>query len=391
MKSDHTTEVYELMDRAWQMEGAARVMALEQAVRLADSHHDVELGFSVRQSLIEAATFSGYPQPALVAFAWCLAQSDRDPERLGHANLLWQYKWIADSLYSFPEIPWQQVEETFKDLARRSEQAGSGARAVYKLYMKAAMHRGDRRAARRHHDKWAKSPRDTLTDCRACDIDAEVQYLAFLGKDADALTAAAPVLCGSHRCAEIPHITYARVLLPLVRLGRTGDAARYHLKGYRLVARNREFIREVASHIQFLALTDNLAEAVKIFEKHLVWAVETTDLDERFDYYLAGRFLLSRLTRAGRGDHRLRLPAALSDCPETRSLTADELARWISAELKSLAARFDARNGTDFCARSITASDKLHRLAQPFPLTSDRTASGKPKTRARLKASERGT
>ena len=124
MKSDHTTQVYELMNQAWQMEGAARVMGLEQAVSLADSYQDVELGFSVRQSLIEAATFSGYPQSALVAFAWCLAQSDQDPERFADADLLWQYKWIAHSLYSFPEVSWQQVEDTFKDLARRSDQAG---------------------------------------------------------------------------------------------------------------------------------------------------------------------------------------------------------------------------------------------------------------------------
>ncbi len=385
MKSDHTTQVYELMDQAWQMEGAARVMGLEQAVRLADSPHDVDLGFSVRQSLIETATFSGYPQSALVAFAWCLAQSDRDPERFAYADLLWQYKWIADSLSAFPEVSWQQIEDTFKDLARRSDQAGLGARAVHKLYMKAAMHRGDRRGARRYHDKWAKSPRDTLTDCRACNIDAEVQYLAFLGKDDDALTAAAPVLRGAHRCAEIPHITYARALLPLVRLGRVADAARYHLKGYRLVARNREFIREVGSHIQFLALTDNLAEGVKLFEKHLVWAVETMDLDERFDYYLVGQFLLDRLIRAGRGDHRLRLPAAFSDCPEGRSLSADELARWIDRELKTLAERFDARNGTDFFARSIVASSKLHRRAQPFPLAAVRAGSASSAKTSRTK------
>src|SRR5205085_9358405 len=95
--------------------------------------------------------------------------------------------------------------------------------------------------ARKWYGAWSAAERDSMSDCLACDQNVQVEYLVELGEDENALQRAEPILSGRMRCAEIPQVTLGTVLLPLVRLGRIEEAARHHLKGARLVARNPEF------------------------------------------------------------------------------------------------------------------------------------------------------
>src|SRR5262249_34345582 len=155
-------------------DGPAKVMLLEEAVRLADSHRDVARGFAARQSLIRAATFGGYPEKSLVAFSWSLAQSDRNPLQFPPTELLWQDKWIVGSLNGFPQISRQQIADMLEDLAQRFRRVGAGPHAVHKLRFDLSMDLGDRDEARRSYRKWKRSRRDWLSDCVACDLDASL-------------------------------------------------------------------------------------------------------------------------------------------------------------------------------------------------------------------------
>jgi hypothetical protein len=373
MSDDFTARAEELLDEASALDdGPAKVMLLEEAVRLADSSGDAELGFDVRQDLIHAATFGGYPEKALVAFTWCLAHCDRDQGgQLGH-GMLWKYKWIGNALPEFPQIPLGQIHGVLDDMARRYEKAGMSLRAVHKLRCGLAMGMGDREAARAHHRAWQQAPVDSVSDCAACERNHRVKYLCFMGREAEGVTHAAPILQGRLRCAEIPHATFARILLPLVRLGRPEEAMAYHRQGLRLVTRNRSFVREVAMHMTFLALTDNLPQAVRLLEKHLGWALEKEGHSRRFDFFLAARFVLERLGAAGKSAVRLRLPPAFPPHTESGKYELAELTAWFDADLQALGERFDARNGTDWFARRIAENRALKELVAPFPMPSRR-------------------
>ena len=120
----YTDQVEELLEQAGDLgHTPAAVAVCEQAVALADSHNDVGLGFAAREALIEAATFAGRPDAAIVAFSWCLAQSDRNPEEFPEGGLLWQYKWIVDNVADFPNISSVQIDELFADMAVRASNA----------------------------------------------------------------------------------------------------------------------------------------------------------------------------------------------------------------------------------------------------------------------------
>ncbi len=353
----------------------AKVALLEEAIRLADTYQEAALGFWLRKKMVEAAQFSGMPEKALVAFTWRLAQCDRNPEEFDVSSLLWEYKWMAHDLVRFPQIARAQIEDMLEDMARRYTQQGASLRPIHKLRWLLAMDMHEPTAARKHYAIWEQTPRSWPSDCVACDQDDSVAYHRWLGKDEEALTLARPILEGGLRCAEVPHVTLARVLLPLVRLGRLQEAMRYHHRGYRMIRSGHDFLSQVGDHLTFLALTDNLVRAVKLLEKHLDWALQIANQQARFAFFKAVCFLLQRFETGGKENLRLRLPRDFPRWSEDGRYRVADLRTWVEQTAAQLAQQFDERNGNCGFSEELHGLAKLHELVTPWPLRSPRSES----------------
>jgi hypothetical protein len=364
-------QVRELFRQTYALEeGDAKIMLLEEAVRLADICGDFVLSYSARTLLIDAATFGGAPEKALVAYSWCLAQYDRRAGE-GHMDewrLLWMYKWILNNIASFPQIGKAQIEEMLDDMAARYLRAGFSLRPNYMLRSRIYKFWDASKAADFFH-KAQETSRDGASDCAACELDDAVSFALSQADDAEAVRLAAPIIEGRLHCGSIPKITFANLLLPLLRLGRIDEAVSLHLKGYRLVARaGRGYVSSIADHLVFLAVTENFDRAVGIFEKHLADAFSLADLASQFDYYEASWFLLDALCERGRETLKLRLPRPLEVYEESGTYRTAQLAAWFLRQTEALAARFDARNESDFFTRGIGETAALKQLTLNHPI-----------------------
>jgi len=365
-----TEQVRDIFFQTYRMEdGDTKVALLEEAVRLADICGDFTLASTARELLIHAATFGGAPEKALVAYSWQLAQYDRRPQDMDEWNVLWQYKWILDSIANFPQIGKAQILEMLDDMAARYRRAGYSLRPNYLMRHRLYKFWDEAEAARYFH-KGRATPRDTMSDCLACELNDVVSFRIREGDDAGAVDSALPIIQGRMRCASIPRNTFAHLLLPLVRLGRLDEAVDLHLQGYRLVASApKGALSNAAEHLEFLVLTENFDRAVSIFEKHLADASTIADAATQFDYYLASWFLLDQLSeRERRRTLKLRLPRALPAYVEEGLYSTASLAAWFLEQCEALAARFDARNESDYYMRSIRDTAALKELTTPRPV-----------------------
>ncbi|HEX8459444.1 MAG TPA: hypothetical protein VF656_19285 [Pyrinomonadaceae bacterium] len=372
MTTGVTTE--QVRDIFWQAlsmpDGDTKTALLEEAVRLADICGNFKLQCGARELLIHAATFGGAPEKALVAYSWMLAQYDRRPEDVDEWQTLWQYKWILDTIANFPQIGKAQILDMLDDMAARYQRAGYSLRPNY--LMRARLYKfWDDAEATRCFLKGRELPRDQMSDCAACELNDEVNFFIHAEFDEQALEAAEPIMRGRMKCASIPRNTFAHLLLPLVRLGYLEEAVELHLRGYRLVAESpKGALSNAAEHITFLVLTENFERAVSIFERHLADASAIADALTKFDYYLAGWFLLERLPGAsGRTTLKLRLPRTLSVHEESGTYRLETLAAWFLEQCEALAARFDARNESDYFTRQIKETAALKELIAPHPIS----------------------
>ncbi|RKG90726.1 hypothetical protein [Corallococcus terminator] len=369
MMGDWRQQVEALREQAEGLpEGDAKVRTLEEAVRLADTHGDVPLGYALRDGLIDAATFGGFPDKALVAFAWCRGQQKKDPQRFDPEDMLWKQKWVVGRLDEFPHISRKQIADALDDVEQSFAKLDAGQRAALKLRYQMARDMGDTAEAERLWEAWLVAPRDHLTDCRVCELDDELDHHVDRGEWEQAVKKAKPILDGRQSCAEIPHLTLGTLLYPFFKLNRLEEARACHVRGYAMVAKNREFLATVGEHLEFLALTGNLSRGLTVLEKHLGWALEHSSHRDRFTFYAAGSFLLGQVTADGREEVSLRLPKAFPLHAVDGGYATRALRDWMETQARDIAARFDARNGTARFMELLARNEVLAKEARLFPL-----------------------
>ncbi|WP_221088454.1 hypothetical protein [Deinococcus aquaedulcis] len=326
---------------------------LTQAARLADSQRDREAGFRARTALVRAATFSGFPDRALIHFAWLLGTFDRHPAEFGHHGyqMMWMYKWILNGSLDNPEFSLSQLAKLQADFERRAQAFGSGAHYAAYHRLNVATHVGDRAEAQRAFLAWRALPRDPLSDCPACEQNKLMDYYTERGNPAAAVKLGREIIEQGMSCHDVPTVTHANLLQPLLRLGQQDDARAAHDEGLRLARLDRNFIQTIAHHITYLVAVGELDSALTVWAEHLDLALGIRSPLDLLSFLGASAALWRALE--GRGPQTLLLPRTFALFREDRTYRPEMLASHFTREAQALAARFDARNGTDRFARRL--------------------------------------
>ncbi|MEV0896941.1 tetratricopeptide repeat protein [Actinoplanes sp. NPDC049802] len=352
-------ELWELLNEAQHLPyGAAQIALVEQVLRQVDTTDDPALRFYARLFATTAYIYGGEPVKAFPTFSWCVADFDRNPgpyhQRWMH-NLLWLFKNMVSSLTKFPEVPLERTYAVLDDMERRYRESGHGLQAVYKHRYLVAQHVGRTGEAAEWFEKWQAAPRDSLSDCAGCDPTTLVNHLVDQGRFEEAAELAGPVLAGDLSCSEQPQSILSELMVVYLRTGRSQDAADAHRRSYMIERNNLADLWGIGDHIRFCARTGNEHRGLEILQRHIDWLERAPSPAAAMNFAASAVLLLRRLTKIGHGDTVVR-----------RAGRPDVTAAAVAAELETFtveaAARFDARNGTQY------QSELMARVmdAQPY-------------------------
>ncbi|MDX1948821.1 MAG: hypothetical protein SFU86_25765 [Pirellulaceae bacterium] len=360
--SDELSRIAELRRESWSLPACAtKVSLLEEAVRIADLHGDLDQGYSLRQDLMEAATFSGRDDVLLVAFAWCLAQFDREPDRFDRWHLFWKYKWVVGNAPNFPTISRAQIESLLDDMQRRFQQAGFSLHCVHQKRRDVMCSLRDLAAANQSHELFIRARRDALSDCAACVECNTGEYFELLEDWEAAWSSYAKIAEGTLRCHVEPLRSTSHALLPLLRLNQREKAIELQKKVARLLSKSEDPTRRAAEHVTFLAVIGETARAKRIFERYLPGVLASVAPLDRLHMYAAGVLLLDRLAAKGPAV-KMQLPAALPPADEQGRREIAPLRAWLESEAEQIARQFDARNGNEGHLRELREVPSLFEL-----------------------------
>ncbi|MFF0073086.1 hypothetical protein [Streptomyces sp. NPDC005494] len=336
-----TDELYQALQENDRLPyGRIRTVTAEELVDAAERFDEPVPLIHALLELQEAYTYGSEPRKSPVVFARLLALFDEQPDifdaRLRH-TLFWRFKWVANALRQLPEMPLASLRQWLTEMGERYEKEGFGLQPYYGQAYQLAAHLGkDTTPA---YELWAGRTRTPLSDCEACEICERALYHLVAGDDERALRAWEPVLAGTESCKEEPARSVSYALLPLLRTGRTDEARRLHLAGYRSCRRNTSMSGEVGRHLEFCALTGNEARGLELLAENRSLFDEVDSPLSQFDFLTGVEVLLQRVEVLGRGD----LPAAGF---AGRAWTVSGLRAEVRDRADDLAARFDARNET---------------------------------------------
>ncbi|GAA2509597.1 hypothetical protein [Winogradskya humida] len=349
-------------------DGPARFTAWDALFRHADAAGATKFAFGARMSAISEFHHGGDPARAFLAFSWCLAAADRQPElATSHQQnaLLWRFKWIVWALPQFPDIPLARTVAVLDDMERRYRLGGHSLHAVYQHRWLVAHHVGDTAGAQEWYDKMLTAAQDGLSDCHACVPSAQVRQLSSVGDHDEAIRVGSPWKQGG--CSEQPQWMLAELLLPYLSTGRFDEAVDAHRVGYRYIREDRHHLDNVALHLTFLGRSGNEPAGLDVIEHHLSWLDRPSSPFAEMEFAAAATLVLGRLRDAGQGDLPLRRRS--DDGTRRWSSTVAETHDELAARASVLAARFDARNGNTHQSSRIAARMTASPLAARLPLT----------------------
>ena len=271
--------------------------------------------------------------------------------------MLWQFKWMINSLTRFPEVPLDRTYAVLEDMERRYRDGGHSLHAVHGYREKVARHLGDHEAAATWYARWHAAARDALSDCAGCDPTAKVAHLAWEGRDEEAVAVAAPVLEQKVTCQEQPQAILSELLPVYLRTGRHEEARDAHRRAYRLLRTELADLEDIGTHVEFCALSGNEPRGLEIVERHLDWLDRAPNPYAGMRFAAAAALLLRRLDELGLSD------VTVAGRP------AAEIRAELTAYATGLAERFDARNGTTHQSDQVRAMLSAAPVVDHLPLT----------------------
>lgn len=344
--------------------GPGQIAALEAALRHAEAAGDVEFSYDARMYLTQAYVMGGERAKSFVTFSRCLSDHDMDPGLDNHQAwswvLLWHFKFMVSGLLKFPEVPLDRTYAVLDDMERRYRDAGEKMQAVYHYRHLVVRHIGDDEAAARWYERWVTTPRDDLSDCVGCDPDSRMSYLTLVGRDADAIAMGEAALAEGLDCEQQPHSVLGALMFPYLRTGQVEDAADAFRRSYRVVKNNPAYLGSVADCVEFCASTGNEHRGLEMLERHLPWLSKTPSPGAAMSFTASAGLLLRRLTELGHGAAPVRRGE--------QTVPVRELATELTRTSRDLAARFDARNGTNARSAAVERTLAAEPLAENVAL-----------------------
>jgi hypothetical protein len=344
-----------------------RLALLHRAIEAADAHQDLELGYQLRLVLIGTALEIGKGDQLAVAFSWCLAQFDRDPTRFEdtESKILWRFRWVIDELTDYHQVPKVQLESLLEDMTRRYQNAGVSMRAIYVLKLNVSLKLWDKKTAASCLRAYRKSPRDSYSDEPDSELAFEVLYDIECRRYRQAAAKGERFLTGP--LLDDFHTTKIRsnMAVPFVLLGEVERAIFCHQTAIKIAKSNPRYVYRVASHMNFLTITDNADEAIKLFTASLPNALDWIDPWGRTTFLVAATFLFERLSLTGDKLVRMRLPENFRLWNKLGVYRPSELAQAVRHDATELAEAFNARSGNQYASEAFQDLVKFHKQITP--------------------------
>lgn len=368
---DYQAKFYRLYEQTYGAASIEKMYIIEEAVRLADAHNDIELGIEGRLQLIEVASFAACTDRSLPAMAWLLAKLDEDPalvDEIDLYSLMWSYKWIAANLATYPSIPLEKIDSVIRDMAERYDQQGYDSRAVESVKIDSYLILGDGEKLREAYKLWSTLPRGDMSDCEACEQNAEVRCHLLWGDVDAALKSAKPLLAGRMSCAEVPYSTYGHLLLPMFdadMLEQADTIQRKSQKQIRSVPGERGL---VGNHLAFLALTGQANRAVRILDNNLAPALAMTEAHHRCWFFTGAAVLARTIEGSGKSTIKLKEHKGLElERDDKGTVQTQALGDWFEQQARDIARHYDDRAGTSHWSDYVDTNLARVGTMKPIP------------------------
>ena len=329
---------------------AQRLSSVQQALALAERLKAHELRIRIRYDLAWACAMCDDPAKALPVCAEYFALRDQFPDLRRPSYEGPSAAMIAAYVaITLPQIPLERCRALLEQFHQQVRRCGLGERLWQMHACHFSLVTGDAPAAEAHLAAFRATPRDDISDCPACEAGNAAECLLWLGRREEAEAVVRPVLEGNLTCEQQPQGILSMLINDDLDHGNLAGAAAYSRRLERISCRSRADLGHMGALLRCRAYTEP-ESGLALLERGIGWSLGMWDRQMLFNFYLGAWVLCTELSNE---TISLRLSKRFPLYRDEGLYSPKTLARWFYEQAESIAARFDARNGSDRFGRTL--------------------------------------
>lgn len=339
-------------------EGAPKMAALLDAIHQADEAKDHYWRLFFRYQYACEATFHDDPSKAIPIAAEFAPIFEEHPDALPEDGGGETYVMITqmgiDPIVNLPQIPmaqWEKLMEQYHALVKRF----NVGHRTYWWQLTQFWQYVDREKAFGYFQRFWKTGRDGLSDCRGCERSYAVRMCLLMGDEAAAEECGKPLKAGrDYHCSDNPHRYWQFLLEYALDKGDLETAVPLANKLARKGNRDKSDLSYMGAVLRCWAYTD-LNQAMEQLERRLEWTIGMWDQKKCYDFY-KGAWVCCRELAKRQDIVELDLPKEFALYQSGGVYNCADLAQCFHDQAESIGRQFDKRNGSDYFARDLAAA-----------------------------------
>lgn len=334
--------------------GNTRMEALLDAIHQADEANATKWRLMFRYDYASEATFHDDPPKAMPVAVEFGSIFEENPEALGEdgAELYIMIMQMAiDPIVHLPQISRETWEKLMQEYDKLVKKYHLGLRTYYWQICQ-FMQYIDMERAYAFFQKFWKTGRDALSDCRACERSYAVRMCLLTGDRKEADQYAKPLEQGRIRfCPDTPQLMWLAYLEDALNRRDYNEAAPRSMALFRKGVRDKSDLSYIGAVLRCWAFT-NLERVPEILEKYLGWTLGMWDQKKRYDFFKGAWIGCEMLARQA-PSIPLQLPIAFPIYQKDGVYNPSALAQWFYQEASQIAKQFDMRNGSTYFMHNL--------------------------------------
>lgn len=352
-----------LMIRRLGAKDAEAVKTCERIIKEAQKLGDEEMEYEAKSTYMIVIAFSNEPEKMLACFPWLLSVRDKNPEKYDYSELLWYYKWVIDYIIKFSSISKERIMGIFGDMKSRYETAGYGLKTVLNYKRLIYQYLGEPILAEAAYSEWLQMEEDCdLSDCTACIINEEVEYLLWQGKYNLAIEKGQDLINRKYTCTEVPDITYSKLLLCYTFLGDFEKGIDFYKNCISTLNKEKAYLEDYGRVLTYLGLTQNFVKAKNVFIKQLPYALNNKCDYFIYEFYLGALVFLKSLELNGKTVISIPKEIKLNIRNENFKYAVSDVYKFVDESITLIINKFNKRNNNKFYTKKKEERLELLKL-----------------------------
>ncbi|MBL3658554.1 hypothetical protein [Fulvivirga sediminis] len=324
-----------------------------KCIRKAMFFKDLDLEFEARYEFLQQCCFLNYQEEMIAQYPWFLKICDDNPGRFRYSSVLWAFKWVLNILPAFHNVPLERINALLTEFERRYREFGATDRVIQYSFLKVYSLIGENEKAREAYEAYKRAPNkwERLMDCSACELNSILDIYIDNKDYKTALKMAQPILNGELTCAEVPMITYPKLIIPAMEMGEEELAEDMAYKALKELNSATEEVEGYCQLLPYLSVKGDFVTARKIFEAQFPsLKVRKSDFMLVYFYMYSG-IMFKCMARKDKPTVKLAINGALPlehlQTGNEGEYYSEKLQQWFEEMALHYASLLDNRNGNN--------------------------------------------